>query len=275
MPRLVLAALLALWVGVDKSDAHEFWIAPEAYRAAVGDSVLADLRLGDAFVGVARSYAPEDFERFEVVTAEGAIPIDGSDGDVPALNAADLPEGLAVIVHQSVPLEMTWDSWGSFAAFAEYKGLGDVATMQAERGLSRTDLRQADIRYARSLVAIGHGRGADVVTGLRSEIVALANPYTDDLAGAMPVQMWLDGEPCAMARVEVHARPIDGGETELTLYETDGNGIAVITVASGMEYLVSAVRLEPVEQDADSDGPQWRTLWSSLTFEVPPPVAAP
>jgi hypothetical protein len=177
MPRLVLAALFALWVGVGKSDAHEFWIAPEAYRAAVGDSVRADLRLGDAFVGVARSYAPEDFERFEVVTAEGAIPIDGSDGDVPALNAADLPEGLAVIVHQSVPLEMTWDSWGSFAAFAEYKGLGDVATMQAERGLSRTDLRQADIRYARSLVAIGHGQ-VHHLTGVAAPM-PLVNVDTD------------------------------------------------------------------------------------------------
>ena len=30
MPRLVLAALLALWVGVDKSDAQEFWIPPGA-----------------------------------------------------------------------------------------------------------------------------------------------------------------------------------------------------------------------------------------------------
>jgi hypothetical protein len=59
--------------------------------------------------------------------------------------------------------------------------------------------------------------------------------------------------------------------SELTLYETDGNGIAVITVEPGMEYLVNAVRLEPVEVEPDSDGPEWRTLWASLTFEVPSP----
>jgi hypothetical protein len=69
-----------------------------------------------------------------------------------------------------------------------------------------------------------------------------------------PCSFWLDGEPCAgPRRSKVHARPVDGGDAELTLYETDGNGIAVITVQPGMEYLVNAVTLEPVEPSgADS-----------------------
>jgi hypothetical protein len=174
-------------------------------------------------------------------------------------------------VHETVPRDLTWDSWERLRSLCRDKGLGDVATMQDERGLDRTDRARGYIRYAKSLVAIGHGHGADIVVGLRAEIVALANPYVDDLAGAIPVQLWLDGEPCAASQVEVYARPATAAKRELTLYETDGNGIAVITVAPGMEYLVNAVRLEPVEQEPDSDGPQWRTLWASLTFEVPPP----
>jgi uncharacterized GH25 family protein len=61
MLRLALAAFLALFIGADKGDAHEFWISPEAYRAAVGDAVLADLRVGEEFRGSTQSYVPRNF----------------------------------------------------------------------------------------------------------------------------------------------------------------------------------------------------------------------
>jgi uncharacterized GH25 family protein len=270
MLRLALAAFLALFIGADKSNAHEFWISPEAYRAAVGDAVLADLRVGEEFRGSAQSYVPRNFTRFEVITPGAVLPVEGRIGDLPALNAEDLPEGLAVVVHETTVRDLTWDEWDRFAAFAEHKGLGDVATMQEERGLDRIDVREDYFRYAKSLIAIGHGHGQDGVVGLRTELVALANPYTDDLAGALPVQLWLDGEPRRTSQVEVFSRSVDGGDAELTLYETDGNGIVVISVAPGTEYLVNAVTLEPVEPSGDTDA-EWRTLWASLTFEVPRP----
>jgi hypothetical protein len=202
MLRLALAALLALFVWADKGDAHEFWISPETYRAAVGEAVQADLRVGEEFRGAAQSYVPRNFTRFDVVTPEDVLPVDGRIGDLPALNAEELPEGLAVIVHETTERDLTWDEWDRFAAFAEHKGLGDVAAMQEERGLDRIDVREDYFRYAKSLIAIGHGHGEDGVVGMRTEFVALANPYTDDLAGALPVQLWLDGEPRRTSQVE-------------------------------------------------------------------------
>lgn len=269
MLRFVLGAFLALFIGGNKSGAHEFWISPEAYRAEVGDAVLANLRVGEDFRGAVQSYVPRNFARFEVVTGETVIPVDGRIGDLPALTAQELPEGLAVVVHETTTRDLTWDEWDRFAAFAEHKGLGDVAALHEERGLDQIDVREDYIRYAKSLIAVGHGRGADRVVGLRTELVALVNPYTDDLAGAMPVQLWLDGEPRRVAQVEVFSRPMDGGDAELTLYETDSNGIVILSVAPGTEYLVNAVTLEPVEYADGSEEAEWRTLWASLTFEVP------
>lgn len=275
MLRFALAALVALLVGAHKSDAHEFWISPEAYRVPAGSAVLANLRVGEEFRGAVQSFVPAHFARFETVTPEAAIPVEGRIGDIPALTARDLPEGLAVIVHETTPRALTWDEWDRFTTFAGHKGLGDVAAMQDERGLDRIDVRETYVRYAKSLVAIGHGYGQDAPVGLRTELVALANPYADDLAGAIPVQLWLDGEPRRMAQVEVFSRPVAGGEAALTLYETDGNGIVVIAVEPGTEYLVNAVALEPVDPEGADNGPEWRTLWASLTFEVPAPDLAP
>jgi hypothetical protein len=113
------------------------------------------------------------------------------------------PKGLAVIVHETTPRDLTWDEWDRFAAFAEHKGLGDVAAMQEERGLDRIDVREELLPLCQ--VAGRHRprpwrrwRGRS-----RTEFVALANPYTDDLAGAFPVQLWLDGEPRRTSQVEV------------------------------------------------------------------------
>jgi hypothetical protein len=272
MLRLAIAATLALLPGVGKGIAHEFWISPEVYRLPAGEAVLADLRVGEEFRGAVQSFIPRNFTRFEVITPEGPVDVDGRIGDIPALNAADLPEGLAVIVHETTARDLTWDAWERFTGFAEHKGLGDVTTMQADRGLDQLDVREEYFRFAKSLVAVGHGRGADTVVGLRTELVALANPYTDDLAGALPVQLWLDGEPRRTAQVEVFAQPIGGeGEAEMSVYQTDSNGIVVLPVQQGMEYLVNAVALEPVEVEEGIASPEWRTLWASLTFAVPAP----
>lgn len=272
MNRLAVAASLALSLGAAEGLAHEFWIAPEMYLWPDGEAVQAELHVGDDFVGLPRSYSPQRFERFEILTGEGAVEVAGERGDIPALSAANLPEGLAIIVHQTTADSLTWRDWSDFAAFAEHKGLGDVAAMQDERGLDRERVREDYVRYAKALVAIGHGEGADRPVGLRTELVALANPYTDDLAGALPVQLYLDGEPRATAQVEVFSRSAEGGAAEVSIYRTDSNGIVVLPVERGREYLVNAVTLEAGE-DAGEDAPEWRTHWASLTFEVPLPEA--
>ena len=60
----------------------------------------------------------------------------------------------------------------------------------AARGLPELAFREAYTRYAKSLVAVGAGKGSDARVGLKIEVVAGANPYTDDLSGAMPVQVF-------------------------------------------------------------------------------------
>lgn len=281
MFRLAMAATLALLPGASQGFANEFWISPEVYRLPSGESVLADLLVGEEFRGAAQGFAPRTFNRFEILAGENVVSVEGRPGDVPAMNATDLPEGLAVIVHETAARDLTWNDWDEFAAFAETKGLGDVLAMHAERGLDRATVREEYIRFAKSLVAVGHGRGEDRMTGMRTELVALANPYTDDLAGAMPVQLWLDGEPRRIARVEVFSRTIGGDDAELSVFETDGNGIVVLPVQRGMEYLVNAVTLEAVENEGENGGPaeegtpDWRTLWASLTFSVPVPETTP
>jgi hypothetical protein len=267
MRALHVALTVAAIAAGGKGSAHEFWIEPAAFSVEPGATIEADLRVGEEFRGSRQSYLPRNFARFEVVAGGAALPVEGRLGDLPALAMADMPEGLAVVVHETTARDLTWSEWDRFLGFAEHKDLGDVTEMQAARGLDQEGVREEYFRYAKALVAVGDGAGADARMGLRTEFVALANPYTDDLSAGFPVQLWLGDTVRADEQVELFDEAPDGTVT-VSLHRTDADGIARLPVTPGHRYMIDAVTLEAVDPVEETD-PEWRTLWANMTFAVP------
>ncbi|MEJ6393215.1 DUF4198 domain-containing protein [Gymnodinialimonas sp. 2305UL16-5] len=267
MKSVYLAATFALIVLTGKGIAHEFWIDPEDYTLAAGEPLLGDLRVGQDFSGAALSYLPRNFETFDVIADGEALPVDGRLGDVPALNVAELPAGLAVVVHQTAGQTITWSEWERFLNFANHKDLGDVTAMHVDRELSQDDVTEDYIRYAKSLVAIEYGTGADRRVGLRAELVALTNPYMGETGDGMRMELWYDGALQPDYQVELFAED-DDGDVEITLHRTDGDGIVTLPVEPGITYMADAVFLEPVEPSTEG-GAIWVTHWANMTFAVP------
>jgi hypothetical protein len=259
--------LVAIAAGGKGVFAHEFWIDPVAYQLAHGQTAEAHLRVGEAFRGAPQPYLTHAFSRFDVVSQDRARPVAARLGDIPAFRMADLPEGLAVIVHETTGQDLIWADWEKFESFALHKDLGDVAAMQAARGLDQEDVAEVFFRHAKSLIAVGAGAGHDARLGLRTEFVALTNPYVDDLADGFAVQLWLDATPRADVQVEMFEKALDGTVT-VTLHRTDDQGIAVLPVTAGQRYMIDAVVLEPLTPQAQGDA-EWRTLWANMTFAVP------
>ena len=52
----------------------------------------------------------------------------------------------------------------------------------------------------------------DVSVGHRIEIIALTNPYTDDISNGMHVQILMAGQPRADVQVELFERPFNSDE---------------------------------------------------------------
>ena len=258
-----IPVLLALLLAAPPAAAHEFWLAPDAYQVAPGEAIAAATRNGERFSGRSLPFLPARTTRFEIVQGEDAAAAEGRIGDRPALLQAAPGEGLAILVHETGDQRVTYDEWDRFRRFAAHKGFPEAAEAHLARGLPRTPVRERFRRYAKSLVAVGGGQGADRPLGLRAEIVALANPYVDDL-DAMPVELRYEGRPAPDAQVEVFARGPDG-EVGVTTLRTDAAGRARVPVEAGTEYMLDAVFIEPVE-DGDAD---WMTHWANLTFAMP------
>lgn len=261
-------AVFAVATLATNATAHEFWIEPEAYQVETGAAMVAHLRVGEEFGGAEQSYLPRNFERFDRRCGDTQSQVPGRAGDRPAMSMeAPGANGLCLIIHQTRDYSLTYREWQKFVNFVEHKDFEGVLDDHVSRGLPRDGFRERYSRYAKSLIAVGDGAGADIEAGLRTEIVAEANPYTDPLDGGFPVRVLLNGEPRADAQVELFAKSA-GGAVEITLHRTDSEGRVNLPVRPGMSYLADAVVLLPVSPQTDK-APVWESLWASLTFAVP------
>ncbi len=251
------------------AQAHEFWVSPADYTVNVGDTVTADLRVGSDMKGVPQPYLTDNIARFDLVIGDTTQPITGRLGDQPAMSAVATTEGLAVVVHVTNDTTLTYQDYNVFNRFVGHKNLDGVLAQHDARGLPRTKFQESYSRNAKSLIAVGNGEGADHAFGLKIEIVAMTNPYTDDLSGGMNLQILLDGQPRTDAQLELFAKSPDGSMKRV-VYRTDAQGMVNITVEPGVEYLADNVAMTALPNDDATVGPVWHSDWASLTFQVPP-----
>jgi hypothetical protein len=268
MRHFILTLSACLFVA--PAGAHEFWIEPLAYRIDASETIEARLKVGQMFEGSVYRYFPTQFDRFDVVRGDKVLPVTGRIGDDPALSMPGHGDGLLIAVHESKDSVLTYTDAQTFRLFLDSKGRPDLLGVHRSRGLPDTGFRETYRRFAKSLIAAGDAAGADRRLGLRTEIVALANPYVDDISQGVPVQVWFEGAPKAGAQVDVFRRDF-GGEVTLDHFLTDAEGRVTIPARSGAEYLLDAVTILPLANDDVKAGPVWESLWASLTFKVPGP----
>ncbi|MEM9576848.1 MAG: DUF4198 domain-containing protein [Pseudomonadota bacterium] len=250
--------------------AHEFWIEPEQYQVETDAPLAASLRNGENFKGTSLGWFEGRFSRFEMVLGDKVMPVGGRMGDTPALQtAAPSDEGLLVILHETTPSRLTYRDWEKFLKFAAHKDFPTAADFHAEMGWPREGFRESYTRHVKALVAVGDGVGSDRAFGMKTEFVALTNPYEPGFEGVMRVQVNMDDAPRADAQVEVFERRPDG-TVDITLHRTDADGQVGIPVNAGSDYLFDAVVLRPnPEAGSEENAPLWRTFWAALTFAVP------
>lgn len=253
-------------ISAGNATAHEFWIEAEDYQVPSQGQIVANLKNGQNFEGTTLSYFTRSFTRFDIVQGATGVAVEGRMGDRPALNMQAPFDGLQVVAYETTPAFVTYREWEKFVKFADHKDFPNIAERHAANGFPDVPFKERYTRHAKALIAVGDGSGADRAVGMKTEFVALTNPYDPGFDGTMQVQVLLNGEPRAGAQVEVFDRPAQG-VVVVTLHRTNAAGVANIRVAPGHSYLFDAVVLEPIV--ASDDDAVWETFWAALTFGVP------
>ncbi len=249
--------------------AHEFWIEPLAYQIEPEVNMTAHIVNGQDFEGIELPFVPQRFVHFLAAADGQIVNVESRTGDTPAVNQPSVATGLNVLAVQARNATVDYENWEKFQKFLDHKDLGDVKANHEERGHPVENFKEVYSRYSKTLIGVGDAAGADTRLGLTTEIVALANPYTDDLSGGMRVQVFYNNDARADEQVEVFEKSADDSVTIFTV-RTDADGIATVPVKSGHSYMLDAVVLrEPGAQLAADTGAAWETLWANMTFMAP------
>lgn len=250
--------------------AHEFWIEPPEFQVENDEPFVADLRNGELFKGGAQTYFPDRNIRLDLAIDGRVLPIPGRLGDRPAIQLPRVGrDGLLILVHEAAPSTISYAEWDKFLKFVAHKDFAQAVATHEARGWAKENFKEVYTRHSKSLVAVGHGAGADMELGLVTEFVARDNPYAPGFDGTLDVSLLYQGAPRADAQIEVYERN-EAGDVDVRVLRTDAQGNAAIPVTAGMEYLLDAVVLRvPEGASTVAEGPVWETLWASMTFAVP------
>lgn len=246
------------------SSAHELWVEPEIWSVEPGAEIVADLRNGENFKGAALAWFDRSVARADLEIAGKTVPYSARMGDRPALVSEAFASGLAVLVHETTPSEIRYQTWKKFQKFIDHKDLGVSKSAHLAAGHPESGFTESYTRHAKSLVKVGDGAGQDRAFGLETEFVALTNPYAAEFDGQMRVKVLYNNAERANVQVEIFERGPDAS-VDVRLTETDASGIATIPVQKGHSYLLDAVVL----RGSTRDGAIYDTLWAALTFHVP------
>lgn len=277
MPRFgflksVLAVMVFTLAGVSTTPgrSHEFWITPDRWSMAAGQTLQVALYVGTKFNGAQQLYQPDRISRFEVIGPGDTLAVKGRLGDRPAGRVTPVETGLHIIAHETTTITLRYDEFDDFASFTQNKGHEGAVARHLERRLPKSGFAEDYRRFAKSLIAVGSASGKDRVLGMEVEIIALDNPFTIE-NDMMSLQLRRDGRPWSGAKVTRFARPVGGrpDETRIDIAVADAKGQLTFTTRPGHLYLIDAVSLEETNPSRSDAGAVWSSRWASLTFVTP------
>lgn len=244
--------------------AHEFWLEPEAARAAVGDTVAVTIAVGSDFVGESQIFIPLETVRFDVVGPAGTVPAGRGFAADPAGEVRLDAPGLYAVLFQNTGQVVELDP-ATFRTYALREGLEHALASRAAAGLSDSPALDRYVRFPKTFVLAGPdhaGAGTTLTHGQTFEIVPETNLFALRPGDRLPFRVLFRGQPAAGILVGAF---IKARSERTATVRTDADGRGMLDIAEAGRWMLSAVNLLP----AEGPGRDWDSFWASVTFDVP------
>lgn len=258
--RLLLGAALCLplWAA-----AHDFWVNPDRFVVAVGDSTQLGMQVGHGDARRASPIPSRRIVRFAAWTPGGDVIDLRSDGKLAPIEA-----GLHLLALETDANAQSHLSADRFNAYVKDEGLWPAAAERDKRGTAGQDAIERYRRVAKALVQAGApGEGSqDLATkrlGLPLEIVLARPPSDPDAGDTLAAQVFFQGRPLARALVKL--TDLDHDAQPFAAQTTDGAGRVVFRRPPPGNWLLNVVWTTPLSGD---EGIDFDTIFSSLSLGI-------
>jgi uncharacterized GH25 family protein len=242
--------------GCARVAAHDFWIEPSTFRAAVGAPLSFALRVGEHFKGDPVPRQGVMIERFVIAGPDGVRDVMGREGGDPAGFTSLAAPGTYVIGYRSRAKSVELDA-AKFEQYLREEGLERIIDQRKQAGRSDTPGIEIFSRCAKAIVSSSAEALKDQALGLRLELIA------EKLTPGKPATFRLVYEGQPLEGVLVVAIPKDAPMQKLTA-RSNKAGRVTFTMPGGV-WLVKAVHMVPAPRETMAE---WESLWASTTFEL-------
>ncbi|EIC28020.1 MULTISPECIES: DUF4198 domain-containing protein [Methylomicrobium] len=254
-----------------KLAAHEYWLAPSAYSAPVGQTLAVQAYVGSDFKGELRPFAATRTVRLEVQTKERKdVKSRAINGDLDLAHLTVEDEGGIVVAFEThfVPVELPPEK---FDEYLRREGLEGPLKAREALGAAAGPGRERYLRCAKAWIAGSDDSRLRKPFGMPLEIIPRSDPL---VSGKLTVQVLYNAQPLEGIRVKAWNQALASGAVPrdqmargpvqpVAQTRTDKNGVAILEIEGPGEWLLSAVHMQP---SADKQAADWESRWASLTF---------
>lgn len=274
-----VVATAVLVFGAAAASAHDFWLVPNAFQLAVGETVTVHGQTSSKFPTTESAVATERVADATLIGATGEVRI--SD-----LSIADKSLRLRVRPSASgqylVAATLHWrsmrESAASFRRYLELEGAPSALERIDREGLlaGRDSLTRRYAKYAKTLVHVGKdgGRAFSRIAGHPLEFIPMADPAALRAGDTLPLRLQFLGRPAAGARIHAGAVHWTGSRSDSPdVHEaakdvelvSDADGIVRVPISADGLWNVRTIQITQSPSGANAD---WDAHWATLVFLV-------
>jgi uncharacterized GH25 family protein len=248
---------------------HELWIDTTDFKVEKDTMINLNLRNGENFDGFSLGYFDRSVKELYWRQNGKKLNNNSRQGDNPALQISPTDNGLVSSIYVSKPSIIKYKDFSKFQNFVMEKHSPSAVEIHKNLDFPLKNFSEIYTRYSKALVGVGTSKGFDTENNLELELVALENPYTDNMADGIEILALYNGNPRAFSNLNVFERSNTDSSVNTFVVKTNDKGVAVVEVKNDCTYLIDNVIIRPANKKLFKDrGVIWESLWAALTFSV-------
>ncbi len=258
-----IVLLLPFWLALH---AHDLYLLPDSFHVKTGALLKVGFHNGDSFPESEVAPQLARLQDAQLIGQNGKSMVQNLRiSSKETLGTVKIPGmGSFLLSVRTVPnlIELAPDK---FLDYLKEEGLSDVIEWRAKHQETGKPGRERYTKYAKSLLQSGSSDAFyQHSLGFPIEIIPLADPYTLQAGGTLPVLVMSQGKPAAGLQLEA-AWAFHEQHKTIVIGRTDADGNISVPIAKAGIWRFHTLRMERCMDTAVAD---WESSWASLTFEV-------